>query len=163
MLNERRDERVELTLAWLFPVTYLIHVTEEYLAGVALATSPNKMRGANLTATQFLILNAFAVSLIFAGMFISRRLRFRPWLMVCLGTVMMINGLFHVAGGFRIAGYNPGLVSGLLIWIPIGVITLISQKRRVLPKKYWAAIAVGVAINIFVLVIARAGRRLFEG
>ena len=110
---------MELALSWLFPVTYLIHVTEEYLAGVALATSPTKIRGANLTPAQFLILNGIAYLLIVVGMLIAQRLKFRSWLLVCLGTVVMVNGLFHVASGLRIAGYNPGLASGFLIWIPL--------------------------------------------
>ena len=163
MLNESQRDRMEIALAWLFPATYLLHVTEDYVAGVALATSPTKIRGANLTPTQFLILNGFACLLILAGMFISKRLRFRPWLMICLATVVMVNGLFHVAGGIRIAGYNPGLISGLLIWIPLGVATLVYLKGRMIPRKYWAAIVVGVLINVVVLLLARQGRRLFEG
>lgn len=163
MINARRYEKTELALAWLFPATYLIHVTEEYVAGVALSTSATKIRGANLTATQFLILNAVACLLIIAGMLLSKRFKFRPWLLVCLGTVVLINGLFHVAGGLRIKGYNPGLVSGLLIWIPLGIATIIYLRKKIVPGKYWAAIAVGIIINIIVLVIARSGRRLFEG
>lgn len=170
MLRQKRvrminwnQERIETALAWLLPVTFLIHVTEEYIAGVALAPSPNKIRGANLTATQFLILNGIACLLIVAGMLIARWLRFRSWLIVCLGTVAMVNGLFHVAGGLRIAGYNPGLASGLLIWIPLGMVALICLRKKLLPSKYWLAVGVGVLINVVVLVIARSGRRLFEG
>jgi hypothetical protein len=162
-LYEHQQRRMELALAWLFPVTYLIHVTEEYLAGVALATSPTKIRGANLTPAQFLILNGIACLLIVVGMLIAQRLKFRSWLLVCLGTVVMVNGLFHVASGLRIAGYNPGLASGFLIWIPLGLVALICLKKRLLPGKYWAAVAVGVLINVIVLLIARSGRRLFEG
>lgn len=163
MPDEYKQKKLEFILAWLFPLTYLIHVTEEYLAGVALAPSPTKIRGANMTPTQFIILNSVACLLIIAGMLISQRLRFRPWLMVCLGTVVMINGLFHVVGGLRIAGYNPGLASGFLIWIPLGVIALVYLRKMLLPGKYWAAILVGVLINVIVLVVARNGRRLFEG
>lgn len=161
--DQQQRRRIEIVLAWLFPTTYLIHVMEEYWAGVALAPSPTKIRGANLTPAQFLILNGLACLLIVAGMFISQRLRFRPWLMVCLGTVVMINGLFHVVGGIRISGYNPGLASGLLIWIPLGVIALIYLREILLPGKYWAAVGVGILINVIVLLVARNGRRLFEG
>jgi hypothetical protein len=163
MLNRHQQERIELALAWLIPVTYLIHVTEEYLAGVALAPSPSKIRGANLTPAQFLILNGLASLLILAGMFIAQRLNFRPWLIVCLGTVFLVNGLFHVAGGLRIAGYNPGLTSGFLALIPLGTVALIYLKKRLLSGRYWAAVAVGVLINVIVLLVARNGRRLFEG
>lgn len=163
MINWHRQERLEPALAWLFPATYLIHVAEEFLAGVALAPSPFKIRGANLTPTQFIILNGVAVLLMIAGMIISQRLNFRPWLMVCLGMVVLINGLFHVAAGLRIAGYHPGLISGLFIWMPLGIITLLCLKKRVRPGKYWAAIATGVIINVIVLVIARSGLRFFEG
>jgi hypothetical protein len=163
MLDALLGEKRETFWAWLFPITYLIHVTEEYVAGVALAPSPTKIRGANLTPTQFLILQGFACSLLVLGIVLSRRFNFRPWLLICLATVVMVNGLFHVAGSLRIAGYNPGLISGVLIWIPLGVATLIRLKRRMRPNMYWTAITVGVLINVVVLVLARGGRRLFEG
>lgn len=164
MFNTLLEERKEMIWAWLFPVTYLIHIAEEYVAGVALAPSPNKIRGANMTATQFLVLNGFACALLVAGMILSRRFGFRQWLLVCLATVVMVNGLFHVAGTIRIAGrYNPGLISGVLIWIPLGIVTLMRMKKSMRPNKYRAAMAVGVGINLVVLLIARGGRRLFEG
>ena len=163
MFDALLGERKEAVWAWLFPVTYLIHVTEEYVAGVALASSPNKIRGANLTPTQFLILQGFACLLLVVGIILSRRFNFRPWLLICLATVVMVNGFFHVAGSLKIAGYNPGLVSGVLIWIPLGAATLIHLKRSMRPNTYWTAVAVGIGINIVVLVLARGGRRLFEG
>jgi hypothetical protein len=164
MFNTFLEERKEMLWAWLFPLTYLIHIAEEYVAGVALAPSPNKIRGANMTATQFLILNGFACALLVIGMVLSRRFGFRQWLLVCLATVVMVNGLFHIAGTIRIAGrYNPGLISGVLIWIPLGIVTLMRMRQSMRPNKYWAAMAVGVGINVIVLLIARGGRRLFEG
>ncbi|MGB7923341.1 MAG: HXXEE domain-containing protein [Pyrinomonadaceae bacterium] len=163
MLDALREERKDTVWAWLFPVTYLIHIAEEYVAGVALAPSPYKIRGANMTPTQFLILNAFACVLLLVGILLSRRFGFRQWLLVCLATVVMVNGLFHVAGTIRIAGYNPGLASGVLIWIPLGVATLMRMKLRMRPNKYRVAVAVGIGINVVVLIIARGGRRLFEG
>jgi hypothetical protein len=163
MFDTLLGERKETVWAWLFPFTYLIHVTEEYVAGVALAPSPDKIRGANLTPTQFLVLQGFACLLLVVGMILSRRFNFRPWLLICLATVVLVNGLFHVAGSLRIAGYNPGLVSGVLIWIPLGVMTLVYLKRGMRPNMYWTAITVGILINVVVLVLARGGRRLFEG
>jgi hypothetical protein len=163
MFETLLGERKEIVWAWLFPVTYLIHVSEEYFAGVALAPSPTKIRGANLTPTQFLILQGLACVLLVVGIIVSRRFNFREWLLICLGTVVLVNGLFHVVGSLRIAGYNPGLVSGVLIWIPLGAATLIHLKKRIRPDRYWAAFAVGVGINVIVLIIARGGRRLFEG
>lgn len=68
-----------------------------------------------------------------------------------------------MAGVVKIAGYNPSLVSGLLIWIPLGAVALICLKKRLLPGKYLAAVGVGVLINVVVLLIARGGRKLFEG
>lgn len=163
MVNTLRWKMSETVWAWLFPFTYLIHVTEEYVAGVALAPSPTKIRGANLTPTQFLILQGIACLLLVLGIVLSRRFNFRPWLLICLTTVFLVNTLFHIAGSLRIAGYNPGVVSGVLIWIPLGVATLLHLKRKMRPNMYWTAMAVGVGINIVVLVLARGGRRLFEG
>jgi hypothetical protein len=161
MIKWHRPERLERALAWLFPATYVIHVAEEYLAGVALATSPSKISGANLTPNQFLIVHGVAVLLMIVGLFIARRLQFRSWLLVCFGVVVLINGLFHVAATLRIAAYHPGLITGLLIWIPMGIITLICLKQRVRPVKYWAAVAIGIVINVIALVIALSGLQVF--
>lgn len=163
MFGDQKRERVELALAWSFPFTYLIHITEEYLSGVALSTSPSTIRGANLTPTQFLILNGIACLLMVAGILISRRLKFRTWLLVCLGTVAVVNGLFHVVVGLSIAGYNPGLASGFFIWIPLGAATLIYLRKRLRPGKFWGAVAVGALIHVIVFLFASSGRRLFEG
>ncbi len=163
MFNALAEDQKEAIWAWLFPITYLAHVSEEYFAGVALARSPNHIRGANLTLTQFLILNGFALALLLSGIILSRRFNFRQWLLICLGTIVLVNGSFHVIGAVRIAGYNPGLISGALVWIPLGAAVLIYLKKRMQPNRYWAALAVGIGINVAILLLARGGRRLFEG
>ncbi|HEY0005306.1 MAG TPA: HXXEE domain-containing protein [Pyrinomonadaceae bacterium] len=148
--------------SWLFPAAYLIHVTEEYLAGVALAPSATKIRGANMTASQFLIFNSIALMLMLAGLLLARRLRFLYWLLVSVGTVLFINGVFHIKGTIKIAAYNPGLISGALIFIPLGLLTLMRLKEHLSKRRYWEAVVVGILIYGIVLLVARMGRKLFE-
>jgi len=155
-------ERTEVILSWLFPATYLIHITEDYWAGVALSTSPVKIRGANLTPTEFLIVNGFAWILLVLGTILAQRLKFRPWLLISLATAVIVNSIFHLRGAIRISAYNPGLISGVLVWIPLGLITLIAMKKKMQPRKYWIALILGLGINGSVLLLARFGRRLFE-
>jgi hypothetical protein len=147
---------------WLIPIAYLLHVTEEYLAGVALAPSAQKIRGANMTAGQFLVINTFTMALMLLGLWLARRLRFLEWLLVCVGTVLFINGVFHIKGTIKIAAYNPGLYTGALLFIPLGALTALRFRNRPSPRKYLLALLVGALIYVVVLIVARSGRKLFE-
>jgi hypothetical protein len=163
MIDTILGEKNETIWAWLFPITYLVHVAEEYCAGIALAPSSNKIRGANLTATQFLMLHGIASLLLLAGFILAGRFKLRHWMLICLGTIVLVNGIFHAIGGLRIGGYNPGLISGALIWIPLGLLTLVKLKKRMRPDRYWLAFAIGIGINVVILLLGRGGRRIFEG
>ena len=162
-MSDKIDAKTTWTIwPWLFPLLYLIHVVEEYWAGVALATSPNKIRGANFTSGQFLIVNGLTFVLMLAIFILSQRFKFSLWLMVCVGTVLLINGLFHIKGTIKIAAYNPGLVTGTLLFVPLGIATLVVLKSRMSGRRYWTALITGILINFIVLLVARGGRKLFE-
>jgi uncharacterized iron-regulated membrane protein len=65
----------------------------------------------------------------------------------------LINGVLHLLGTLASRSYSPGLVSGLLVWIPLGVFTLQRARHSVKPKIFWRGLAVGVVIHAFVIVL----------
>jgi hypothetical protein len=42
--------------------------------------------------------------------------------------------------------YVPGLVSAIVLWLPLGMITLLRFKSQMRTSKYWICVTLGVAI-----------------
>jgi len=71
----------------------------------------------------------------------------------------MVNGFSHLGTSFYYREYSPGLISGVLIWIPLGIATLVRFKRGLSVPRYWLCVAIGIAINAAVAVITLKGGR----
>ena len=163
MTSDTRPDRPALTwLLWLFPLTFLIHIAEEYWGGGGFSAYLARARGVNLSPTKFLVMNGIAWALMLLGVVLARKLRFSQWLLVCLSTVVLINGLSHTINTIVTGEYNPGVVSGLLIWIPLGLATLFRLKKEMQGRRYWIALAVGVAIHGVVTLTALTGGKMFR-
>jgi hypothetical protein len=147
---------------WLFPSTYFVHVIEEYLGGGALSAPPlARLKGIDLSSRQFLIVNGIAFLLMILGISLSRKFKFPEWLLVCLGTVVLINGLSHTVSSLTMSEYNPGLITGVLLFIPLGAVTLNRLKTRMSVRRYCMAVAVGIAIHGVVSLLALRGGSMF--
>jgi hypothetical protein len=155
-----KSDKLDTLLLWLFPATYLIHITEEYWGGGGYSRYMKLARGVELPPWRFLLLNGIGLALMILGVVLARRYRFSQWLMVCLGALVMGNGLSHTINATLSREYNPGLVSGLLIWIPLGLAALYYVKRRMAARRYWIALAVGIGIQVVVALLALRGGKL---
>ncbi|HEX8773907.1 MAG TPA: HXXEE domain-containing protein [Pyrinomonadaceae bacterium] len=142
---------------WLFPVVYLLHVAEEYWGGSGFSAYVARTSGVDLSPEKFLIMNAVGWALMIVALLLASRLRFSQWLMVCLATALLINGLSHTINALARAEYNPGLVSGLLIFIPFGAVVLARLKGRMRARRYYGALLVGALISGVVLWLAMGG------
>ena len=132
---------------WLFPPIYLLHIIEERW-GVG---APH---GINLSLKAFVILSGAAWVLMIVGVWLAVRLGFPQFLAVCLGTLFFVNALSHIANCIFIAGYDAGVITGTLLFIPLGLITLIRLRKRLQPKRYFAAIAIGLVIQGIAMILA---------
>lgn len=142
---------------WLFPVTYVAHIAEEFWGGGGYPAFMLRTRGITITPTRFLVMSGVAWGLMLVGVMLARRLRFQDWLLVCLGTLVLANGLSHTINTLLRGEYNPGLVSGVLVWIPLGVVTLFRLKGSMQGSRYMAAIAVGSGIQVVISLLAMKG------
>lgn len=155
--------RQKLIWPWLFPVAYLTHLAEEYVGGGALyITALTKLKGLNLTPREFLIISSVALLLLILGIILSQKFKFPEWFLVCLGTILLINGFIHAITTLLTVNYNPGVITGILIFIPLGIITLIRLKMRMSGRRYLMAIAVGIVIHGVVTLLALKGGNLFS-
>lgn len=143
--------------SWLFPLTYIIHIGEEFYGGEGYSAYLKRLRGVEMSPAKFLVGQAIGLALIIVGILIARRLSFPRQLLVILGTVVLINGLSHLVTSSYYREYGPGLISGVVIWIPFGLATLIRFKNSMRSRRYWLYIVIGIAINAAVALITLKG------
>jgi hypothetical protein len=139
--------------SWLFPITYVIHIAEEFYGGEGYPAYLKRLRGVEMAPSKFLLGQAIGLALIVLGIIIARRLNFPRQLLVLLGTVILFNGLSHLATSTYYREYGPGLISGVAIWIPFGIATLTRFKDSMRAGRYWLYIAIGIAINVIIALL----------
>jgi hypothetical protein len=139
----------------LLPAAYGVHLAEEWWAGEGFAAWTERLAGAPVSTTRFLILNGVVWPL-FATLTVLAIVRGRPaWFPTTFATVVLINAALHLLGSLATATYSPGLASALLLYAPVGGAAL-AHGRRVAPESVGRAVALGVAIHAAVVVIAFA-------
>lgn len=157
MADETRSDKTITLLLWLMPATYLLHIAEEYWGGEGFPAYIARTRGVHLAPSRFLLMNGIGCALMVLGVVLAHRFKFTNWLLVCLGMVVMGNGLSHTINSIVTREYNPGVVSGLLVWIPLGLLSLVYAKRNMAGRRFWAALAIGIGILVVVALLALSG------
>ena len=146
--------------SWIFPVTYLLHIAEEYWVGGGYSAYILRLRGVHLSSTRFLLAQSIGFVLVVAGILLARRFKFRNMMFVILGAIVVVNGLTHTLTSIRYWEYGPGLLTSILVWLPLGIAALLRFKHHTTTRRYWIGVAIGVAVNVVVGVITMKGGRL---
>jgi hypothetical protein len=145
---------------WSFPITYLIHVAEEYWGGEGYIAYLHRIRGVHLSAGRFFFFQGLGIALICIGIFVSLHLRWPRFFLSVVGAVVLSNGITHTVTAIRHRGYGPGLFCSVLIWIPLGLFTLIRLAGEMPTMRLIVSASIGFAINGVVALIAIRGGRL---
>ena len=146
--------------SWLFPLTYLIHIAEEYWGGEGYAAYIMRVRGVELTNARFLLAQGLGIIFMAAGILLARRFNFSHMMLIIMASIVLVNGLTHTMTSVSSRTYGPGLLSSLLIWIPFSIFCLIYFRNSLSRKRYLIAIAIGLGVNVLVFVITMRGARL---
>jgi len=112
------------------------------------------VHGINLSLTQFVALSSVTWLLLVGGILLARRFGFPQLFEVCLGAAVLLNGLSHILNSLWITGYDAGVVSGTVIFVPLGLATLISLRNSMPPLRYAGGIALGIVIQGIATVLA---------
>ena len=136
---------------FLFPATYLAHIAEEYWGGLPARTA--EITGFAVPEAAFLAANAvFWVLMATAAGLVLRRPSRAP-LVVALATIVTINATLHAGGSLLTASYSPGVVSGVLLWFPLGIMALV-RGHRVLPERsFRSSVFIGLVAHVLVPLI----------
>jgi hypothetical protein len=145
---------------WLFPLTYLIHVAEEYWVGEGYPSYILRVRGVHLSTTRFLMAHALGTVLMAAGIMLARRFNFPHLMVIIMATTVLVNGLTHTLTSLSNGGYGPGVLTSALIWIPLGIFLLVRFKQEVSRKRYLIGVAIGLGVNVLVFLITMRGARM---
>ena len=145
---------------WLFPVTYLIHMTEEYGGGFSAHLS--KTRGFSLTSLRFFSISAAGLVLMIVGIVLAERFKFPQLLLVIYGAAVFTNGLSHAASGAMKGEYNPGLVTGVLLWVPQGALTLARLTGTMSGGRLLTGIVIGIGVQLSATLLSLSGGRVSE-
>ena len=132
---------------WLFPLAYLLHIIEEF-KGVG------PLHGINVSLKVFLILSTAAWLLMICGIVLAQRFGFPQFMGVCLGATFFLNGLSHINNSLVYSRYDAGLISGSVIFIPLGLATLISLRNSMRRQRYIVGVLAGMVIQAIALIIA---------
>ena len=146
--------------SWLFPITYLIHIAEEYWCGEGYPAYILRVRGVHLSSTRFWVAQTIGTVLMAAGILLARRLNFPHLMVIIMASIVLVNSLTHTGTGVSNGGYNPGILSSILIWIPLSIFSLVYFKKDMSRKRYLIGIAIGVGVNVLVFIITMRGARL---
>lgn len=138
--------------AWLFPLTYLAHIAEEYWGGFPAWIA--RFWGVESSNANFLSWNVGALVLMCVGVALVLATKSYRWLLVSFGTVVLINGVVHAVASIVTWSYSPGVISGLLLYVPLGLVTLLRAKRSVNARTMRAGLIVGVLMHVVVVLLA---------
>lgn len=150
------------TTLWLavFPLSYLIHFAEEYWGGEGYPAYLFRLRGVQLSSRRFVVFQAFGFLLFIAAGVISTWLGFPELMLAILGTFVLSNGISHGITAWLDGRYGPGLMTSTLIWIPLGVATLVMLFGRMSNGRLALGTLIGFAINGAIALMTMRGGRL---
>jgi Protein of unknown function with HXXEE motif len=144
----------------LFPLTYLLHIAEEYWGGGGYSAYLMKSHLVEMTPLRFLLLQFLGMFLMLVGVGVSVPLRFPLTMLTILAAVIFANGLVHASRSFIDWSYTPGVVTAVLLWIPLGTFSLLRTWNDMRIGRFTFAVLTGIAISVLVEVIAMRGGRV---
>jgi Protein of unknown function with HXXEE motif len=146
-------------LVWLFAPAYVAHLAEEFWGGPGFPAWFAQVAGAPLPVVAFVAINAVAFTLLVVGSAIAVRREQQGWIAIAIATVVSVNALLHLAGSVVTRSYSPGLITGIVLYLPLGQLVLIRAVHQVDRGQFTKGIVAGMAIHALVSVIAATAAR----
>ena len=140
---------------WFFPITLPIHIAEEFWGGEGFLAWNARATGAIFTVTKFFILVSFGFLLVLTGVLLARHYKRMRWIISALATIFLINGFSHLIATITQHRYSPGLISGVLLWIPFSIWILVGEHRLTSKRHFVGGMITGLLIHGVVTLFSR--------
>ena len=145
-------------LLWLFAPAFAIHVAEEWFTGFPAWLQ--RIAGRPLPDTAFLIINAVAMAALMGAIRAATRAERSGWMAVAIATIVLVNTLAHLAGAALTRSYAPGLISAVVLYVPLGSLTMIRAMDQADRVQLGRGIVAGLAIHALVFLLAFVSTRV---
>ena len=111
-----------MILLWLLPVAAILHIVEEFIFPGGFASWYRNYRvslAASFTSRYFIIVNVILVVLCTLPLLLDVLTGIALWL--SMAAVVFFNSFFHIWSTFKTRRYSPGVVTSLVLYIPLPV------------------------------------------
>lgn len=143
--------------AWplLFPLTYLVHIVEESVGGFPAWAA--RYLGFRLSAPAYFAINEFAWVGMLCASIAATVAKPAQWLVIPLATIATVNASAHLVTTAVTRTYSPGVISGTVLWLPLGIVTLVRAYRGLARGVFWGGVVLGLALHALVTMMALLG------
>lgn len=142
-------------LCWLSTAAYAIHIVEEF--ALNWRDWARSLSGVKVEWNFFLLANGLVIVL---GVVCSEVAQTWPMIGLALPALMLINAtIFHIGAFVWTRGrFSPGLISAVLLFIPLGIFCFLSAERAgvLTPSVGLGAFAIGAALMAAPLLLLKA-------
>jgi hypothetical protein len=139
-------------LVWLLVLSYLLHVIEEWLGNFPEWLA--RIDGDGVSRQAFVVINAIALVVMIAGARAAIRREAYGWIAIGIGTLLLVNAVAHLLGTLYTGVYSPGLITGIVLYLPLGQLTLLRAWSQAHDGLFAAGVAAGLAVQAAVSLIA---------
>ena len=144
--------------AWLFPISYVAHILEEWLLGERFSFWVRRITGRVMSRRAYFTLNVLFLGLMTAAVLLIRS-RQGLWLVPAMAIMVVVNGFGHLVGAVVTRAYAPGAVTGVLLWMPLGVIALFGSTIWLTPSAWWLGVGAGLLMSGLVFALGFGSSR----
>jgi hypothetical protein len=141
-------------IVWLLPLFYAFHLIEEYYGGEGLPSWLSDVFSVNLSQTDFLAINAVAFTIVLLIAILHAYIRKIHFIVAVVGIVFFLNGIIHTLSSLFTMTYSPGMISGILLYIPLGILIYRFIFSQMEPARIKKCILLAALIHILVAVLA---------
>ncbi|HEX9667955.1 MAG TPA: HXXEE domain-containing protein [Thermoanaerobaculia bacterium] len=150
------SRRVRDSWPLLLPSAYLLHLAEEWWGGEGFASWTARALGRQVSPSRFLLLNGIVWPLFAVLTVMALRKPALAWFPTTFSSIVLVNGVLHALGSLATGSYSPGVVTGVLLYLPLGAYGLVVGRRRLPPRTFALAVLAGILVHVLVAVIAFA-------
>jgi hypothetical protein len=136
------------------PIAFLAHIFEERLGGPGFPAWAQNTLGMGVSPARFILMSGSGLLLMTVCVIAALRDRSVAWLVAAFAAMITVNGLLHGIATAAFSTYSPGTITGLLVFVPLGSLTLLSMWRCLPRQQFVLGVLGGLAFHAFVLFIA---------
>ncbi len=141
-------------LVWLFVPAYVCHLAEEFFGGFPDWIA--RVVGRPLPPAGFVAINAVALVLMAVAIRAATRRESRGWMVIAIASLVFLNAVAHLLGSLATASYSPGVVTGAVIYFPLGAVVLVRAWDQAPEQQFWLGVAAGALANVAAFLSAAA-------